>query len=87
MAAMSLPRTPHIMELHIICELKRLLAGRASVAGRVISIGDGMARVATPGGMVKVAADPGIQVGDPVMVRNGRAVKSQGVADAPVFLV
>lgn len=75
------------MGLHIILELQRLLAGRASVAGRVISTGDGMARVATPGGVVEVAADTGIQVGDPVMVRHGRAVKNQGVSDAPVFLV
>ncbi|MBF0612590.1 MAG: hypothetical protein HQL55_15815 [Magnetococcales bacterium] len=70
-----------------LLELQRLLAGRASATGRVISMGDGMARVATSGGVVEVAADTGIQVGDPVMVRNGRAVKSQGVADVPVFLV
>ncbi|CAK0768257.1 conserved hypothetical protein [uncultured Gammaproteobacteria bacterium] len=68
-----------------LLELQHLLAGRVSVAGRVISMSNGLARVATAGGVVEVPYDG--SVGDRVTVVDGRAVRVQDVVDAPTFFV
>ncbi|MBF0154632.1 MAG: hypothetical protein HQL64_12900, partial [Magnetococcales bacterium] len=66
---------------------QRLLAGRRTETGRVVALNGGMVRVATTQGVVEVVADAGLAVGDQVTVRDGRAIKSQGSTDAPVFFV
>lgn len=43
------------------------------------------AGVATAQGVVEMAGDANLQQGDWVMVRDGRAIKSQGTTNAPVF--
>ena len=68
-----------------LSDLQQLLAGRASVAGRVVSVANSVARVATASGVVEVPCDG--SAGDRVTVRDGWATKSQEAADAPVFLV
>ena len=70
-----------------LIDLQRLLARRQSVTGRVVALNGGMVRVATAQGIVEVSADAGLAVGERVAVRNGRAIKEQGSADAPVFWV
>ncbi|MBF0626502.1 MAG: hypothetical protein HQL82_17065 [Magnetococcales bacterium] len=68
-------------------DLQRLLAGRQTMTGRVVALNGGMVRVATAQGVVEVAAEAGIQPGDRVMVRDGRAFRSRGTTHAPVFFV
>ncbi len=69
-----------------LLELQQLLAGRASVAGRVVSLANGVARVATADGVVEMPFDD-VRVGDRVTVRDGRAVRVQSTADTPEFFV
>jgi len=71
----------------LLIDLQRLLAGRQSTTGRVVGLNGGMVRVATAQGVVEVAAGAGLQPGGRVTVRDGRAIRSQGSADAPVFWV
>ncbi|MEO5365477.1 MAG: hypothetical protein H7831_03845 [Magnetococcus sp. WYHC-3] len=70
-----------------LIDLQRLITGRRAVTGRVVALNGGMVRVATAQGVEEVAAETGLAVGDRVTVRDGRAVKSQGSADAPMFWV
>ena len=70
-----------------VLDLKRLLVGRTSLAGRVLSVVSGVAKVATSQGLVEVPCDGTITAGGRVMVRDGRAVRVQGAADAPVHFV
>ncbi|MBF0628006.1 MAG: hypothetical protein HQL91_07280, partial [Magnetococcales bacterium] len=55
--------------------------------GRVVSVANGSARVATAQGVVEVVLDGGGHVGDRVSVRDGRAVRVQDAVDVPVFFV
>ena len=68
-----------------LIDLQRILAGRVSVAGRVLSIANSMARVATASGVVELPFDG--SVGDRVTVRDGKAVRVQSVVNAPMFFV
>ncbi|MBF0628143.1 MAG: hypothetical protein HQL91_07965 [Magnetococcales bacterium] len=70
-----------------LSDLREMLAGRAPVAGRIISITNGMARVATAQGVVEVVLDGTGNVGDRVAVRDGRAVRVQEAVEVPVFSV
>ncbi len=71
-----------------LIDLQRLLARRQTPTGRVVAVvTGGMVRVATPQGVVEVVAETGLAVGDRVVVRDGRAAKSQGTTNAPVFFV
>ncbi|MBF0180554.1 MAG: hypothetical protein HQM03_11080 [Magnetococcales bacterium] len=70
-----------------LSDLRELLAGRVPVAGRVVSLTNGMARVATAQGVVEVAGDIGLRVGDRVAVRDGKAVRVQEGVEVPVFFV
>ncbi|MEO5330562.1 MAG: hypothetical protein H7839_00955 [Magnetococcus sp. YQC-5] len=68
-------------------DLREMLTGRVSMAGKVVSIANGVARVATPEGVAETVADGSMRVGDRVTVRDGRAVRVQDGVDAPVFFV
>ena len=68
-----------------ILDLQCILAGRGSVAGRVLSIANGVARVATVGGVVEVPLDGG--GGERVSVQDGRAMRVQNVVDMLTFIV
>ena len=68
-----------------LLDLQRILAGRASVAGRVLSKANGVARVATPDGVLELPFDGA--VGDRVTVRDGEEVRVQGAVDVTVFFV
>ena len=68
-----------------LLDLQRILAGRASVAGRVLSIANSMARVATASGVVELPFDGG--VGERVTVQDGKAVRVQDAGDVTVFFV
>ncbi|MBF0629191.1 MAG: hypothetical protein HQL91_13315 [Magnetococcales bacterium] len=68
-------------------DLREMLAGRSAVAGRVISVANGVARVATAQGVVEVSLDGGGNVGDRVAVRDGRALRVQEAVEVPVFFV
>lgn len=70
-----------------LVELRKLLVGSQTTKGRVIVIANGMLRVATPGGLVEVPAEPGIGIGDDVLITNGRAACMSTRADVPVFQV
>ena len=70
-----------------LIELKRLLAGQTAISGKVLSLSNSMARVATAKGVIEVAFDGGIQSGDRVILKDGRAVRVQSVSDAPVYFV
>ncbi|MBF0342507.1 MAG: hypothetical protein HQL95_16310 [Magnetococcales bacterium] len=70
-----------------LSDLREMLAGRVAVAGRIVSMTNGVARVATTQGVVEVALDGGGNVGDRVIVRDGRAVRVQDTVDVPVFWV
>ena len=70
-----------------LSDLQQLLAGRVSIAGKIISTANGVARVATSAGMVEVATDGVAKVGDRVTVQNGRAIRVQDAMDVPVFFV
>ncbi|MBF0421031.1 MAG: hypothetical protein HQL78_12795 [Magnetococcales bacterium] len=70
-----------------VFDLQGILAGKASLSGMVVSIDGSLAQVATRNGVVEVASAEGIKAGDRVVVRDGRAVRVQAVADAPVFFV
>ena len=70
-----------------LSDLQQLLAGRASVAGRVILVSNSIARIATANGLVEVPCDETLSVGDRVTVRDGRAVRVQNSVDAPVHFV
>ncbi len=67
-------------------DLREMLAGRIAVAGRIVSVVGGMARVATAQGVVEVVGS-GLRVGDRVAVRDGKAVRVQDAAEVPVFFV
>ena len=66
-------------------DLQQILAGRSSIAGKVISVAGGVAEVATARGVVELPYNGGVY--DRVTVRDGRAVKVQDTVDAPVFRV
>ena len=68
-----------------LIDLQRIFAGRGAVAGKVLSVANGVVRVATAGGVVELPFDGG--VGERVAVRDGRVVRVQNTADAPVFFV
>ena len=68
-----------------ILDLQQILAGRSSVAGKVISVAGGVAKIATAHGVVEVPYDGAAD--DRVTVQDGRAVRVQGTADVPVFHV
>ena len=68
-------------------DLQRLLVGRTSLAGKVVSVTSGVAKVATSQGLVEVPCDESLTVGGRVMVRDGRAVRVQNSVDAPVHFV
>lgn len=68
-------------------ELREMLTGRSAVAGRVVSVATGSARVATAQGVVEVVLDGGGNVGDRVSVRDGRAVRVQDGVDVSIFFV
>ncbi|MBF0421114.1 MAG: hypothetical protein HQL78_13235 [Magnetococcales bacterium] len=70
-----------------VFDLQGILAGKAPLAGMVISIDNGIAQVATRAGVVEVAFAEGIKAGDRVAVKDGRAVRVQDVVGAPVFFV
>ncbi|MBF0341948.1 MAG: hypothetical protein HQL95_13455 [Magnetococcales bacterium] len=70
-----------------LSDLQSILSGRTSVAGRIVSMANGMARVATAQGMVEVMLDEGGNVGDRVSVREGKAVRVQDGVEVPVFHV
>ncbi len=70
-----------------LADLQHLLAGKASVAGRVLAISNGMARIATSKGVIELPSDGTMNVGNNVTVRDGRAVRVQSVVDAPVYFV
>ena len=70
-----------------LSDLQQLLAGRVSIAGKIISMANGVARVATSAGVVEMAIDGGMRVGDQVLVRDGRAVRVQDDVDVPIFFV
>ena len=68
-----------------LIDLQQILAVRGSVAGRVLMMANGVARVATAGGVVEVLFEG--SVGDRVTVQDGKAVRVQGAVDVPVFFV
>ena len=71
-----------------LSDLQAILSGKMSVAGRVISMTkNGLAQIATSKGIVEVASDVGMQAGDRVMVREGKAVRIQDAAVLPTFFV
>ncbi|MBF0340365.1 MAG: hypothetical protein HQL95_05305 [Magnetococcales bacterium] len=70
-----------------LSDLREMLAGRSAVAGRIVSMTNGSARVATVQGVVEVVLDGGGKVGDRVSVRDGRAIRVQDAVDVPVFFV
>ncbi|MBF0214597.1 MAG: hypothetical protein HQM00_13715 [Magnetococcales bacterium] len=70
-----------------LSDLREMLAGRAPVAGRIISVATGSARVATAQGVVEVALDGTGNVGDRVAVRDGRAMRVQEAVEVSVFWV
>lgn len=70
-----------------LSDLREMLAGRVAVAGRVISMANGSARVATAQGVVEVVLDGGGNVGDRVSVWDGRAVRVQDGVDVSIFFV
>ncbi|MBF0421320.1 MAG: hypothetical protein HQL78_14300 [Magnetococcales bacterium] len=70
-----------------VFDLQGILAGKAPLAGMVVSVDGDMAQVTTRKGVVEVAFVEGIKAGDRVAVRDGRAVRVQDVVDAPVFFV
>ncbi|MBF0419459.1 MAG: hypothetical protein HQL78_04770 [Magnetococcales bacterium] len=70
-----------------VFDLQGILAGKVPLAGMVLSIDNSVAQVATRNGVVEVAYAEGINAGDRVAVRDGRAVRVQDVVDAPVFFV
>ena len=68
-----------------LSDLQRILVGQVSMAGRVILVANGMARIATANGVVEVPFDG--SAGDRVTVRDGRAVRVQGAVDVSVHFV
>ncbi|MEO5350049.1 MAG: hypothetical protein H7836_10415 [Magnetococcus sp. YQC-3] len=68
-----------------LLDLQQLLVGRGTVVGRVLSIANGVVRVATASGVVEVLSDGG--VGERVTVRDGRAVRVQDAVDVSTFFV
>ena len=70
-----------------LSDLREMLAGRVAVAGRVISMANGVARVATAGGVTEVQTNGDLEVGGSVTVRDGRAVRVQDSANIPIYLV
>ncbi|MBF0182528.1 MAG: hypothetical protein HQM03_21130 [Magnetococcales bacterium] len=70
-----------------LSDLREMLAGRVAVAGRIVSMANSTARVATAQGVVEVVLDGGGNVGDRVIVRDGRAVRVQKTVEVPVFFV
>ena len=68
-----------------LIDLQQILAERASVAGQVLSIANGVARVATASGVVELPFEG--SVGDRVTVQDGKAVRVQASDDVPVFFV
>ena len=70
-----------------VLELQEMIAGKTAMAGRVLSIAGGIAKVATSQGLVEVPCDGTITAGGRVTVRDGRAVRVQNSVDAPVHFV
>ncbi|MBF0155171.1 MAG: hypothetical protein HQL64_15640 [Magnetococcales bacterium] len=68
-------------------DLREILAGRVAVAGKIVSVANGVTRVATAQGVVEVVLDGGGHVGDRVSVWDGRAVRVQEAVEVPVFYV
>ncbi|MBF0629313.1 MAG: hypothetical protein HQL91_13940 [Magnetococcales bacterium] len=55
--------------------MQAILVREPQVSGRVVSVTDGVARVATSRGAVEAAASDGLAVGDLAVVRERRAVR------------
>ncbi|MBF0151766.1 MAG: hypothetical protein HQL84_17245 [Magnetococcales bacterium] len=70
-----------------VFDLQEILAGKAPLAGMVVSVDGSLAQVATRKGVVEVAVSEGINAGDRVAVRDGRAIRIQDVVDATVYFV
>ncbi len=58
-------------------EIRDLLRSERTVAGRVMSVANRMARISTSTGIVEVEADGNLEPGDLVAVKSGRAVKKR----------
>ena len=68
-------------------EIRDLLRLEQTVAGRVISVSSGMARVSTAAGIKEVAVDGDLQPGDVVTVEAGLAIKRKNGAVGQIFSV
>ena len=60
-----------------LLDLQNLLAGKASLAGRVLAVSNDMVRIATSRGVIELPSDGTLNVGNNVTVRDGRAVRVQ----------
>lgn len=70
-----------------LSDLREMQAGQVAVAGRIVSMTNGVARVATAQGVVEVVLDGGGNMGDRVSVHDRRAVLVQEAVEVPVFFV
>ncbi|MBF0191721.1 MAG: hypothetical protein HQL99_11375 [Magnetococcales bacterium] len=61
--------------MSLLDDLQAILIRETQVSGRVVFVGDGVARVATSRGVVEAAASGDLGVGDLVAVREGMAVR------------
>lgn len=73
--------------MSLIREFQDLMRSERAVSGRVVSVSDGLVRVATSAGVVEVAGNGHLQTGDTVTVQNGRAVKKRLDRDTSVFFI
>ncbi|MBF0162074.1 MAG: hypothetical protein HQL88_07275 [Magnetococcales bacterium] len=70
-----------------LLDLQRILSGKRETAGKVLSVSDGLAKVATSTGVAGIAHDGVFGVGDRVTIRAGSATRVQDAATVPTFFV
>ena len=73
--------------MSLSAKLRELVRQDRPQPGRVVSMSGDRVQVAIAAGQVEVARESGLQIGDRVMVQNGRAIKKRMGGDAPVFFV
>ena len=73
--------------MSLVKELQRLVKTGIPISGRVISVSDSKAVVATSSGQIEVSVNGDLIPGNMVTIESGMATKKQRASNAPIYFV
>jgi hypothetical protein len=73
--------------MSLVKELQQLVQNGITVSGRVISVSEAKAVVATAYGQMEVSANGDLQPGNQVTIEAGMATKKQRGGEVPLYFV